>query len=422
MKIAFIVNLFPAFSETFILNQITALIDRGHDVDIFAYSNPNHEVVHGDVDAYGLMERTHYYGIPPNRGKRALSALRLLLQNFHRDPVRMLRSLNILKFKRDAYKLKLIHALASFIRADKDHDILMCHFGMNGNLGARLKQLDVKGKLVTMFHLTDIQDGIEKGGQIYSNLFEQGDCFLAISDYNYKHLVEFGLDLRKIIYHPGGVDLEKFTYHRPLKWPAELQTLKILTVARLADVKGLRFSIEAIDKIRTQNLDLRLEYSIIGGGPLKEDLEKLIHNLGLNDVVYLFGPGEQEQVIRAMQENHIFVLPSLGEALPVVLMEAQAVGLPIIATSVGSVDQAIVHGDSGFLVPPGNVDALVERIQYMIDHPQDWLEMGRVGRKFVEEFYDIDKLNRRLVNVYQALIRGELEDLQEFVPPSVSNK
>jgi len=156
MKIAFIVNLFPAFSETFILNQITTLIDQGYDVDIFAYSNPKQAVVHGDIASYGLMKRTHYYGIPRNRVKRALSAFKLLLQNLHRDPLRILQSLNIFKFKRDAYKLKLIHALIAFMRVDKDYDILMCHFGMNGNLAARLKQLGVKGKLVTMFHLTDV--------------------------------------------------------------------------------------------------------------------------------------------------------------------------------------------------------------------------------------------------------------------------
>ena len=84
MKIAFIVNEFPALSQTFILNQITGLIDLGCDVKIFARSNPQDKIVHPDIEKYNLIERTYYYNFPRNKIKRILKAIYLLIINFHK--------------------------------------------------------------------------------------------------------------------------------------------------------------------------------------------------------------------------------------------------------------------------------------------------------------------------------------------------
>ena len=79
-----------------------------------------------------------------------------------------------------------------------------------------------------------------------------------------------------------------------------------------------------------------------------------------------------------------------------------------MATSVGGTSQAIIDGKSGFLVPERDVDALAERLEYLVKHPELWPEMGRAGRRFVEEHYDIKKLNRRLVEIYKGMIRDGL--------------
>lgn len=418
MKIAFIVNSFPSLSETFILNQITGLLDLGHEVDIYAKSKPNQQSVHKDVNSYQLLERTHYVNMPANQVARAAKALALIARNIQNAPAVVLKFLSIYTPGKDIVTLRLLYTIFPFLRREKGYDILMCHFGFNGYLGVGLKQLGIPSKVVTMFHGTGIREGLAKGGQIYDSLFEHGDCFLSISDYNYKHLVEFDLDPKKIVYHPCGIDLERFRYHRPSMHPGSKKIIKILTVARLSEEKGLSFSIEAIWRIQAQNPNLHLEYSIIGDGPLREGLKQRIQDLALIDVVHLLGYGDQNQVIRSMQESHIFVLPSLSEALPVVMMEAQAVGLPVVATNVGSVDQAMIQDKSGYLIPPGNIEALVDRIQHLIDHPEKWHEMGRAGREFIEEYYDIRKLNRRLANVYRALLDGELDSLESFLPPT----
>jgi len=163
MKVAFIVSGFPILSQTFILNQITGLLDLGHDVQIFARINPNEPKIHPDVDKYHLIERTHYMPqIPKNLIKRRLKAIYLIITNFHKSPLKILKSLNIPKYRKDT--LSLIYTLIPFL--DKKFDIIQCHFGSCGNLGSYLIHIGVQGKLVTMFHGYDVRLGIKEGERV----------------------------------------------------------------------------------------------------------------------------------------------------------------------------------------------------------------------------------------------------------------
>ena len=84
-------------------------------------------------------------------------------------------------------------------------------------------------------------------------------------------------------------------------------------------------------------------------------------------------------------------------------------GLPIVSTLHNGIPEGVLDGKSGFLVPERDVDALTEKLEYLIEHPEIWPDMGQYGRKFVEERYDINKLNQRLVEIYQNLIEGKYE-------------
>jgi colanic acid/amylovoran biosynthesis glycosyltransferase len=352
------------------------------------------------------MGKVNYLTFPKSKIKRFLKAIYLIMINVYKNPFKILNALNIFKYGKKASSLSLLYILIPFL--NKKFDILQCHFGSSGNIGAFLKELGIKGKLVTMFHGYDIRDGIEQGGKIYNRLLNYGDCFLVISNYNYKNLVRFGVKTEKLVFHPVGVEIDKFPFKR--KGRNNLPSpIVILTVARLVEEKGLKYSITAIKEVLMKNSDLRLKYYIVGEGVLKESLINLVKKLKLGDIVKFLGSKDQLQVAKEMSMAHIFLLPSISEALPVVLMEAQAIGLPIIATDVGSVAEAIVDGRSGFLVPSRDVNALVEKIEYLIEHPELWPKMGRYGRKFIEENYDIKKLNQRLLEIYQNLIKRKHE-------------
>lgn len=412
MKIAFIVDGFPTLSQTFILNQITGLIDRGHEVDIFAGYNPNEEKVHPAVEKYQLMEHVYYFNMPVNKIKRVLKGVGLLVMNSRKAPARLLRTLNVFKYGKDALSLRLLYAVIPFLGKEQKYDIIHCHFGPSGSLGVLLYEIGaVKGKIITTFHGYDMSSFIvSNGNNVYKKLFFNGDLFLPISDYWKRKLIRLGCNEKKIIVHRMGINLEKFKFSERRKQSGE--PIKILTIGRLVEKKGHEYAIQAIAKIIKKYKNI--EYIIAGDGPFRSKLEDLISELGIESYIKFLGAVEPNEVLKLYQQAHIFTLPSITarngdqEGIPVVLMEAQATGLPIISTYHTGIPEVVVDGKSGFLVPERDVDALAERLEYLIEHPEIWPEMGKAGRKFVEEHYDINKLNNRLVEIYQKLLDGEL--------------
>jgi colanic acid/amylovoran biosynthesis glycosyltransferase len=404
MKIAFIVVGFPSLSETFILNQITGLIDMGHEVEIFAQYNPEDKKVHPDVEKYVLMEQVHYFSIPSNKIKRILKAVFLIIKNFHKSPLGILKSLNVFKYGKMALSLKLLFIVGPFL--NKRFDIIHCHFGPNGILGSYLKEIGIKAKLITVFHGYDMSSTILKNNDVYNKLFSYGDLFMPISDYWKSKLIKLGCDKKKIIVHRMGIDLER--YKDTLKKLQAGEDIKILTIGRLVEKKGHEFVIRAIREVK--KVYKNIEYIIVGDGPLRTKLESLSIKLGVHENVKIIGAVEQREVLNLYQQCHIFCLPSVTssngdqEGIPVVLMEAQALGIPVISTFHTGIPEVVFDGKSGFLVPEKDVDALAEKLEYLIEHPEIWDQMGRYGRKFVEEKYDIKKLNNQLVRIYQNLI------------------
>jgi colanic acid/amylovoran biosynthesis glycosyltransferase len=405
MRIAFLVDSFPCLSETFILNQVTGLIDLGHDVEIFAAMRGPLDVVHGDVFSYGLLEHTHYFSeIPEDRVSRFLKFVPLFLKYLPVNPKVSLRAVNLFRFGLEALSLRLYYRAVLFLKTGP-FDILQCHFGTNGLIGSLLKEVGIPGRLVTMFHGYDVRRGIRDGGQIYRRLFRRGDCFLAISQTNREHLIRFGADPDKIRYHPVGIDLDQFASSSgEANVPMNPEVIHILTVARLVKEKGLDEGIQAVARLVQDRPTLRIQYQIVGDGPEKPRLLRLVDELKMGDTVNFLGPQEHGVVLATMRQAHIFFLPSREEVLPVVLMEALASGLPVVATLAGSVAEIVQDGLSGYLVPPGDIHLMMLKLKFLLEHPEQWREMGIKGRAIVADRFDIKRLNKRLVEIYKILV------------------
>jgi len=410
MKIAFIVSGFPTLSETFILNQITGLLDMGYDVEIFAQFNPKEKKVHPDIEKYQLMRRVHYFNIPHNKIKRILKAIFLIIKNFHKAPLKILKSLNVFRYGKTALSLRLLYTLIPFL--DKKFDIIHCHFGPNGIIGVHLKEIGIPGKYLTSFHGYDVNSYPKiMGKNVYNVLFKNGDLFTANTNFTKQQVVKLGCDEEKIIILPVGLRVEKFKFSIRKIQPGE--PIKILTVGRLVEKKGHVYAIRAIAKVIEKYRNI--EYIIAGDGPLRQELESLVRKLEIEKYVKFLGSVNQDELLKLYQHVHIFILPSItasdgdreGQAL--VLQEAQAVGLPVVSTLHNGISESVLDGKSGFLVPEKDVDALAERLEYLIEHPELWPDMGSYGRKFVEEKYDIKRLNQKLVEIYQNLIEEKYE-------------
>ncbi len=412
MKIAFILNRFPVLSETFILNQITGLIDRGHDVDIMASSSGNEEKMHPDVEKYGLLERTFYFGalydrMPISKAGRILKAIYILKSRPEKGA--LLKSLNVATFGWEAVSLRNFYRLIPFL-GKGPYDVIHCHFGPAGNLGAILKHAGVlDGNLITAFHGYDMTSYVrEKGEGVYGFLFKTGDLFMPISLAWRDKLISMGCDENKICVHRMGLDTGS---HEITPFRASHNGhVNVLSVARLVEKKGIKYGILAVAEVMQRHRNIY--YTIAGDGPLKTELQELTQNIGIADRVRFLGWCNQAEIRAAMKDADILLAPSVTasngdcEGIPVVLMEAMAQGMPVLSTKHSGIPELVEDGISGFIVPERDVDNLAERLEYLIEHPQIWPRMGRAGREFVEAKYDIDRLNDRLVEIYEQLVKG----------------
>jgi colanic acid/amylovoran biosynthesis glycosyltransferase len=409
MRIAIVVGIFPTLSETFILNQITGLIDRQHEIDIYALKQGNSLQVHADILRYRLYDRTYYY-----QGNTPSSKSASILDSADSVSLSELISTGLLETARNLgsfvpglNNLPLLHAFVTQHRK-KRYDIVHCHFGPTGLCIAAFRKMGIfQGKFITTFHGVDASAiPSQLGANAYAPLFDKGDLFLPVSNYFKQRLKKLGCDERRLLVHHMGVDCNTFSYGpRPLLNDGQI---KLLTVGRLVEKKGIEYGIRAVARLAKVNN--RLVYHIIGDGPLKAHLSQLINSLGVGDRVKLLGPKKYQEIPAVYHDTDILLAPSITaengdqEGIPVVLMEAMASGLPVVTTQHSGISELVEDGVSGFLVPEYDIDALAEKLQYLIDNPRVWPDMGRAGRIQVEEHFNNEKLNDRLVNIYRRLL------------------
>jgi colanic acid/amylovoran biosynthesis glycosyltransferase len=408
MNIALIVSTFPSISQTFVLNQITGLIDHGHNVDIFARSKDQHDKIHQDVATYRLLQRTTYLSVIPNRRlKRFRTGILMAAKAFPKYPRIVLQSFNILKYGKKAASLSLPIAVLPFM--EKCYDILHCHFGPNGDFGIFLRKIGAtSGKVVTTFHGSDISRYIKTGGShAYESLFRRGELFLPISNYWREKLIGLGSPPEKTVVHRMGIDVRKYRFVPGKDFKND--RVRILTVARLVEKKGVKYGILALEKLvrRFPNI----EYNIAGDGPLRKELNSLINSLSLNHNINLLGWKDQDEMQHIMQRADILLAPSVTgkdgdkEGIPVVLMEAMAVGLPVISTFHSGIPEIVINNETGLLVREGDVEGLSQKIADLIVNSNLRIHLRQKARKHVEENYDINKLNVALIELFEQMLR-----------------
>jgi colanic acid/amylovoran biosynthesis glycosyltransferase len=186
----------------------------------------------------------------------------------------------------------------------------------------------------------------------------------------------------------------------------------LLTVARLVEKKGVLYCLQAVAQVLESRGEVArdLQYDIIGDGPLRDDLEALASELGLDDCVRFHGSQDQNAVRLAMMSAHLFLLSSVTaedgdeEGTPTVLLEASSTGLPVVSTWHSGIPEIVVDEETGFLVPERDSEALAERLGQLLDRPELWRSMGRNGRRHIEESFDARTLSRELVQHYRDVM------------------
>ncbi|MCX8956457.1 glycosyltransferase [Erwinia psidii] len=387
MKITFFTMRFPVSSETFVLNQVTYFIDQGYDVEIISVFPGDFANRHAAFDRYHLAEKTHYL-LPEDTSSNAgklKQRLKIVLPKLFSGST--LRSLNIGRYGQQSSKL-LLPAIVARAKQRFTADVFLVHFGYAGALANKLRELNVLcGKQATVFHGADISRRhiLDEHRMDYRNLFSQTELLLPISHLWENKLIEMGCPPGKIQVSRMGIEPEKFNFQ-----PREglHSPLRIISVARLTEKKGLGVAVEACRFLKAQGA--RFEYTIIGSGELEGALRDSIRAADLDDCVNMVGFKPQEEIKRYLDQADIFLLPSLTaadgdmEGIPVALMEAMAVGLPVVSSDHSGIPELVEHNVSGWLAPEGDAQALGALLLKLANSEVDIAPVVAAARQKVE--------------------------------------
>lgn len=216
-----------------------------------------------------------------------------------------------------------------------------------------------------------------------------------------------GLRADRVTVYPWGVDLYQFQpVPRADPSPERDTPIVIGFVKHLEPKYGAEYLIRAIPSIRARHPAIRV--LVLGSGSLRAQLEHMAASLSVSDVVSFYGKVPHDEVPRYMTEMDIFVMPSVheSETFGIAAVEAQAMGIPVVATRIGGVPEAVLENRTALLVPPRDPEALAQAVVRLIEEPALRRSMSRKGRCFVERSYDWRRNAGRVEALYARLLSG----------------
>jgi colanic acid/amylovoran biosynthesis glycosyltransferase len=205
----------------------------------------------------------------------------------------------------------------------------------------------------------------------------------------------------KLVVVHCGADLAHYTYRgvREIDGPA----LSVLCVGRLVPRKGQLVLLEAVHLLAGDDNGTSIAVTLVGDGPAEGELRDTVARLDIASRVQFVGAVGQEEVPRLMETHDVFCLPSFAEGVPVVLMEAMAVGLPVVSTTIAGVPELVINEESGLLVPPGRADLLANALARLVGDGELRSRLSIGGRKVVETDFDSLACGAKLANVFTTL-------------------
>lgn len=404
MRIAFLPGVFPMLSETPVLNQITGLVKRGHEVDVFGDKPKISGPYHPSIDEFHLLQHAFYRPVlPEGAASRWARSLGLLALAKDEDRRALLRSMNLLRFGTRAASGRLPLQTAQFLPV-RTYDVIQAGFGEQGLKALRMKRVGaIQGRLATAFRGADLSRHLRaRGSSVYRRLFREGDLFLPVSNAFRSRLENLGCPQEKILVHRTGIDLARFPY-QPRSAGAEL---RLVSVGRLVEKKGLQDALWAVALLRKSGVDVA--YTVVGDGPLRARLEETVERLEVGKVFFT-GAVQQDQVKEHLVQADILLAPSVTaangdeEGIPNVIKEAMALGRPVVSTRHSGIPELVEQGVTGFLAGERDPEGLAAAVRHLRDRPETWAPVQDAARRRVELEYDIERLNDQLVERYRQL-------------------
>lgn len=408
-KIAYLTSKFPSVSETFVLYEVLELIRLGARIDIFPLLKQELSVEHSEV--IQLHNNVHYAKLlTPGMFRDHLYWLfRKPLLYFLAIFSSIWGNIRNLKFLKRALYICLIAPSFSRDIEKLEIDHIHAHWATHPALTAYFIHILTEIPFSFTAHANDIY----ASQTMLEEKIEKSSFLVTISDFNRRFLKNIYPDIldEKIKIIHCGIDPDIFQPARRIK---KNPRFTISCVARLDEKKGHAYLIEACKILKEQGVEF--DTYLIGDGDQRDTITEQVENLGLNENVHLLGFQAREQVVEYLNKSDVLVLPSVitadkkMEGIPVALMEALAMELPIIATDISGVPELVINGETGVLVPERDAEALSEALFRLFNDEALRAKLAQAGRQKVLAEFNLKTSTAELFALFEKQIK-ESRDL-----------
>jgi len=403
-KVCFVVLHFPIVSETFVTNHVVQAKLRGFDTLVLT----NHLMTVDNSSQKELLLKHNIladaypvdYKIPSSKIKRLLYAFLLIIKYFKY----WLRAKNM-RFK---HRLVTLPFQIAFYNQFKDVSVFHIQFALAGFEIAQMKSIGLfSGRIITTFHGYDAhfknKQDLKFLKQRYNLLLKASDYLTVNTAYLGKKVEALGGIANRIKVIPMGVDLEFFKPQIE-KRISDNAAIKLISIGRLIELKGFEYAIRSVKIIVDKGYNV--VYTIIGDGVEKDKLQRIIDELRLSNIVRLVGVKNQQDIKYLLDESHVFLMSSItdqsnrAEAQGVVTIEAQAMGLPVVAFRSGGVPYTVIENETGFLVNERDIDGYAQKVMKLIDDRNLYNTMSHSAKEFVLNNFSTKDLAKAFFKLY----------------------
>ena len=392
-RVAYMMSRFPKITETFILYEMLAAEKAGISIEVFPLRREKTAKMHPEAAAY--VSRAHF--LP-------LLSCEILLDNLStllRQPGLWLRTLSTLVRANLGCRRFLFGALAAFpmcvsmarrMRQDGiDH--IHAHFASHPAAAAWIIHQFSGIPYSFVAHGSDLH----RDQHMLSEKVHDAEFVVAISEYNRRIILNEAGDqyAEKVRVIHCGVNSDDFGSDQCRERESdESAPMKVFCIGTLHEVKGQGFLIEAVQKAKAGGVALTLH--LVGDGPDRKVLEQQAAAAGLTDAVIFEGRRDRHEIIQMLQTADVLVAPSVPtadgrrEGIPVVLMEAMAAGVPVVASRLSGIPELVKHEITGLLTEPGDANGIADAIQRLSTVPALRTQLAEAGRKIVQDQFNLE--------------------------------
>jgi glycosyltransferase involved in cell wall biosynthesis len=405
-RLAYVLTNYPQLFATFIADEIQALEARGFLVHPIAMNSPTSSDLSG---AHERAERDRTFYL---KARGPWSVLLALSRALLASPLGLARTMwsgvRTAEFDLKAALWRVFHTIEAILVWDHCRSVgvrhVHAHFGLTpstiawlactfGNLAG--------GRWTWSFTIHGYQDFVNEREAALAVKAESARHIVCVSAFTRSQIMRISDPLHWEKFHVVrcGIDLDRFTY-APSDQISGVP--KIVVVGRLSAEKGHGVLLEALSLLRRDGTDAMVEFA--GDGGYRSDLEAQAVRLGVADRVRFLGGLHPSEIPEHLRRADIFCLPSFSEGLPVSIMEAMAVGIPVVTTYIGGIPELAVNGETALVVPAGSPEHLAAALARLLQDDDLRQRMVREARRRVEALHSLPKNARMLEALFVAAL------------------